>query len=108
MRKKPSFGKPALKNLKKNICNLKARRKISGALFLTNPIQSAEAMRAHSAPYFRLSFTHVVAAVSALENLVYKVAVQHIFTVKFFHKKSIFNLHFFMQKMGKFSSNSCI
>ncbi len=46
-------------------------------------------MRANSAPYFCLRFAYVIAAISAFEHFVYEVRVGHIFTVKFFHKKSM-------------------
>ena len=61
-------------------------------------------MRANSAPYFCLRFAYVIAAISAFEHFVYEVRVGHIFTVKFFHKKSMsvgknfmLFLYFFLQ-----------
>jgi len=46
-------------------------------------------VRAHSAPYFRFGFAHVVAAAAAFKKAFRKVSVFRVYALEIFHKKSM-------------------
>jgi len=70
------------------------------------PVQSAEAVGANSAPYFRLRFAYVVAATPALEKPVQKVKIFSAY--KFFHIFILLKIKIFMQKILKFYFKACV
>ena len=76
--------------------------------FSTYSVQFTEAVRTDSAPQFRLCFANVVAAVSALEQVVYYVVSVKVFTACLFHKKSMGNCVFLIRKNIIFTLKSCI
>ena len=69
--------------------------------YSADSVKSAEAVRADPAPKLGLGRADVVAACSALENVVRKFKIILDFTVKFFHKTSVRKTHFFMHRKVK-------